>query len=469
MVTTRGPKPYTRGIQTPVESKASRQCQHIANQLIMNSELKKAPKTRARIKVIIHQIDRENSIRRATLLDRKSGLILETQTLFLDHEYSHEALNTQIAVLTDLTFLYEWISFRFEPFNETTSPEQRARLSKVSLTENEIRDLARWCQLKTRFLTMQAHGKQRNVTTLPIGQVVSPALRNRRLRYISQYLQWITVNFSSISPDDGGSPERTEMLRRKIERSFQKQIIAHGKPVQSRSLDPSDSKKLREVIRNQDVFPLTAHGQRDRIIVELLLQGVRAGELLKTKVEDIDDAYEVQLGKRIGVINITRRINDIDDSRKHEPAVKTRPGILPIPNRVIKELINYITQWRRHAVDQTSSISETPYLFVCHSGPAIGRPMSQRNLNRVIAKLKGLTGLPKNLTPHTLRHTHFTEIYQHARLNGRSDTHIQDMLILRGRWAPNSKMPAKYVHRALMQESADFIEERDQALTPFKK
>lgn len=423
--------------------------------------------TRALVRVLIQEQgsgSQQKGIRRAFLFERKSGQILETHTLFIDHEMMSDALNTQIAALRDLAFLYEWCSLKKIQNPLWIFPEQRASQSDTPLSEPEIRDLARWCQLKLKLLIKQQRNIQKKYTFQTTCEVVSPALRNRRLRYISHYLQWISINLALPGELQYIPDEKTELIRRFVERSFKKQIIAHSKPDEPRSLIPSDSKKLREIIVNKDIFPTTANGSRDKLIVELLLQGIRAGELLKTKVMDVNENFELQIGQRIGVINIHRRNNEIDDIRINEPAVKTRPGILPIPKRLIQEIITYVTQWRRYAVDNTLGPKETPYLFVSHSGPSIGQPISQRNLNRIVAKLKGQTGLPKSLTPHTLRHTHFTEVYQYAREKGRSDPQIQNMLILRGRWAPHSKMPAKYVIRALMKEAADFVEERDQAL-----
>ncbi len=221
---------------------------------------------------------------------------------------------------------------------------------------------------------------------------------------------------------------------------------------------------FRILLDDTTEFPSTPVGIRDKLILQLLDQGLRAGELLKLKVGDVNDRYMVDLSRVIGVVEIARRPNDIDDERKHEPAVKTRPGVLPIPRRLAADLIAYVTGVRRDAIDARAGGHETPYLFVNHTGRHIGRALGQRNLNRLVAKLQGCGGLPDAFSPHTLRHTHLTEMYDDLRKKGRASGDIRDALIGRGRWAPNSSMPSLYTGRSLMRESSEFVEERDEML-----
>lgn len=403
------------------------------------------------------------ALRRAFLFERGTGRMLELQTAFLDLEFGLEALNTQAAVLGDLAFLHEWCELRRSQASAWVAPEHRAAEDMQPLTEPEVRDFARWCQLKASVLAMYAQLADRKLSRLPLGDVVGPQLRNRRLRSASAYLQWLTISLAT-TKQEGSEVPGAELRRRRTERLFAKQLISVPKLAPDRALTPTQARDLRVVLRDGDVFPHTDIGTRDRLIFELLLQGLRAGELLKLQVRDLIDGYEVAIGRRIAVLCVTRRPNDADDGRRHEPAVKTRPGDLPIPRRVAFELVSYIKTFRRPAVDARGGGVETPYLLVNHSGPHIGCPLSQRNLNRIVAKLKGRLHLPASFGPHALRHTHFTELYDRHFENGRSDHEIRALLLQRGRWAPNSKMPARYTTRSLMRLSAEYVEERDREL-----
>jgi integrase len=245
---------------------------------------------------------------------------------------------------------------------------------------------------------------------------------------------------------------------------FTKQLLTDSKAAEPASLHPDQADLFRQVLRDEEYFSSKTTGNRDRLILELLDQGMRAGEILKIRGTDIDEAYRIDRSSTRGIVTITRRPNDLDDERLVEPAVKTNPGKLPVPSRLAAALIRYVIGERRVAIDARSDEIETPYLFVNHEGKFTGQPLSQRNLNRIVAKLKGRFGLPEEFVPHTLRHTHMTELYDALRTKGLKDEDIQSRMVQRGRWAPNSKMPAHYASRSLIREAADYIEERDRKL-----
>ncbi len=416
------------------------------------------------VRVLLQRTGRgshERLLRRAFLFERGSGLIAELQTAFIDHEFGLDAVNTQIAVLSDLRFFQSWIVLKARRERGWALPQIRAAGNEMPLSEHEVRDFARWCQRCAGSLAKQAHSEASNVVQLPGDDVVSTAYRNRRLRNVSTYLQWLIVALSSQDEGADTDTSATEARRRRVQRWFEKQLLNDSKSAPPRSLEHEQSTALATALGDELVFPRTDIGTRDRLIFSLLQQGLRAGELLKLQVSGINNAYRLNLNRTIGVVSIQRRPNDVEDSRIHEPSVKTRPGMLPIPKRLAHELVQYVVDMRRPSVDSRLSGPETPYLLVNHSGPHVGQPLSQRNLNRIVSKLKGRFGLPESLTPHAMRHTHFTELYDRLREQGRNDQSIRDLLVERGRWAPNSNMPARYTSRALMRESAAYVEERD--------
>lgn len=432
----------------------------------MSSPCLKAPEA-STVRVIPHRVGRgasTRSIRRVFLFEKRSGLIVELQTAYLDHEFGLNSLNAQIAVLRDLCFFETWCALKTKQDKNWRHPTIRAAADQIPLTLREVKDYARWCQRNARSLHKQVRVGTSNVTYLPAADVVKTEFRNRRLRNTVLYLRWLATSLSASNDEENDRATLTEVRCRQLEHWFDKQLLSDRKPAPPRSLGAAESQALRRLLRDKAVFPDTAIGMRDRLVLELLDQGLRPGELLKIQVRDVDDAYALDLGKTIGVVAISRRPNDIDDERLHEPSVKTSPGMLPVPQRLASALIEYVTQHRRTAIDRRADGMETPYLLVNHEGKHVGRPLSQRNLTRVVAKLKGRYGLPETLTPHTLRHTHFTELYDRLRQQGRSDRDIRAILVERGRWAPNSTMPARYTSRSLIRESAAFVEARDREM-----
>lgn len=419
------------------------------------------------VRVLLDHVGRgklTRSVRRPFLFDQETGRILELQTAYLDHQFGLDSLNTQLAVLADLRFFQAWVTLKLTRNAEWISPQYRAAANQVPLTEREVKDFGRWCQRKAGSLEKETESGHANVTQLPGADVVGAMFRNRRLRNASQFLQWLVVSLADSDDSDENEVSRTEVRRRFIERWFNKQLLPDSKSFPPGSLDPLESVALQAVLHDQNFFPNTQVGMRDQLIFKLLDQGVRAGELLKLQVGDVNSSYRLTQDRCIGIISIARRPNDADDERVREPSVKTRPGILPIPKRLAQALITFITEIRRPAINARADGKETPYLFVNLTGRHTGLPMSQRNLNRIVSKLKGRCGLPDSLKPHTLRHTHFTELYDNLRQKGRHDQEIRESLVERGRWAPNSSMPARYVVRSLMRESAEYVEERDSRL-----
>ncbi|WP_413770699.1 tyrosine-type recombinase/integrase [Xenorhabdus bovienii] len=88
--------------------------------------------------------------------------------------------------------------------------------------------------------------------------------------------------------------------------------------------------------------------------------GIRRGELLNLRVDDIDFiANEVR---------IVRRADSSVDSRVYQPLVKTEERILPISDRLAEILCEYVTGLR----SAFPRARKHPYLFVTHKqGPCM--------------------------------------------------------------------------------------------------
>ncbi len=421
----------------------------------------------AEVKIQLHLTrsrGKEVAIRRVFLFDRKSGLMLEGQTAFVDHEFGNNPPNTQVVVLRELAFLHEWTLLRASRDPKWIHPEQRIANGQMAMSRSEVLDYSRWCKNQVSTLTSARYAEagSTNTKSIPIGNPVDLSTSNRKLLYSCRYLVWLTqLLIAETNVDDIKNFEPASVLVDRLKREFHRKLSSEKKYIPPQSLTVQQARDLRKLVNSTGSSPIEV---RDHLIVRLLLEGLRPGELLKVKTYDVDDGFEIDFGRRVAILNVLRRPNDPDDARLHEPAVKTLPGRLPISQKLATDLISYVIVQRRDAVACRSCVEETPYLFISHFGKTIGQAVSQRNLNRIVAKFKCLLSLPKTLSPRTMRHTHMTEIESISAKRGDSTSKSRKILLQRGRWAKNSDMPAHYTERETMRQSADLVAERDRIL-----
>ncbi len=137
-------------------------------------------------------------------------------------------------------------------------------------------------------------------------------------------------------------------------------------------LNLQESKRLLESPRG-----FSEH--RDRaIIATILYAGLRVSELVNLKIDDIDFVYQ------------RMTINGKGSKQREIP--------------VNYELIKYIQRY----LDEERIDSNYEQLFLTKSG----QPMYPCDVGRMITKYLKDAGIKKNVTPHTLRHTFATLLYE---------------------------------------------------------
>src|SRR5690606_11347629 len=138
---------------------------------------------------------------------------------------------------------------------------------------------------------------------------------------------------------------------------------------------------------------------RNALMFEILYHtGIRSGELLSLRVEDISF-----VGSDAKVY-IRRRHDDPLDPRAHQPVVKTLERSIPIPSSLAERLRNYIMGVRAHIVGSTRH----PFVFVTHHAAknCQGRPISDSTFRNRILKpiVKANPELFEEITRHGFRH-----------------------------------------------------------------
>lgn len=117
--------------------------------------------------------------------------------------------------------------------------------------------------------------------------------------------------------------------------------------------------------------------------------GIRRGELLKLRLDSLPR------GANDGVL-ILRRPDDPNDSRPHEPAVKTAERAIPASRSLLSAIRAYLT----YPPPLGRVSGKSPYLFVARSGA----PLSSDRADDVIVAIGRHAGVTP-LSWHRLRHT----------------------------------------------------------------
>lgn len=134
-------------------------------------------------------------------------------------------------------------------------------------------------------------------------------------------------------------------------------------------------------------------------IILLLYTGLRCGELLGLKWEDVDYESNSIRVKR----NLKQVINrDEDADRKYvviEQSTKTKSGVRSIPlSNMAKEALTYYAKIR----------TDSPYVLSSKNG----RPVSARNLDRAFRNILTRAGITKQYGVHSLRHTFASMLFK---------------------------------------------------------
>jgi integrase len=242
----------------------------------------------------------------------------------------------------------------------------------------------------------------------PATKTVSKGTEYSRLTYIAEYVAWLAKHLLSKSFDSetltAVDAMKTALLTLRPNKKGR-----NDDADETKGLSREQEKLLMEVVRpgsEQNPFTRSAIQVRNELIVQTLrCLGIRGGELLNIRVDDIDF-------KRNEVV-IRRRADEKGDPRRRQPLVKTRARRLALDPRLAASFRSYIVQIRR----RIPNAAAYPYVFVTHkSGPTQGQPMSIEAYKQMIRRIAGSHPLLARFTGHALRHTwndRFSEYMDH--------------------------------------------------------
>lgn len=195
-------------------------------------------------------------------------------------------------------------------------------------------------------------------------------------------------------------------------RSFFKYLARMGVVAQSPAVgirSPRQQKRLPKFLPGAEVdalmaAPLAHAGdpdlvQRDSAILELLYaSGMRAGELVRMDIGDIDFAQ-----------GIARVIGKGDKER-----------VALLGSKAREALLGYLAEGRKKLLARAGAGAQTPALFLNR----FGERLSDRGVRKLFDKYCEAAGDTLKITPHVLRHTFAT----HLLSNGADLRFVQELL-----------------------------------------
>jgi len=264
-----------------------------------------------------------------------------------------------------------------------------------------------------------------------------------RLHIVSKYLRWLGaegVRRSPLSTKGFHESGRDEMLKKLLDKI----------PINHKHSKGSYRTYDREGVLRLLAVTLPGHPEnpwrspevqlRNHVIVMILFTfGLRIGELGGLKTKDFDD--------QAMLLGVARRPDDPEDSRgRYAMRQKTRARVMTNElNLLIKTYKNLVRKRHEQALRH-------PYLLVSEHG---GGAISMSALQKVFRELREkISGLPKKLTPHYLRHAWNYEWSKVCKAKGiPADEADQLRRYLQG-WSGSSKMPSIY-NQPYIQELAN--------------
>jgi integrase len=172
--------------------------------------------------------------------------------------------------------------------------------------------------------------------------------------------------------------------------------------------------------------------------------GIRRGELLNLKIEDLDFGANQ--------ISVMRRADEKDDPRADQPLVKTNDRLLPVKAVLMNEVRRYITDYRRHV----PGARKHGFVFVTHkSGPTQGQPLSIVNYKNIVNRLRDAVPPLADFSGHDLRHywnERFSKLMETAGVSEPEEELMRSQLM---GWKFGSGSAKHYIQRYVEKKASE--------------
>ncbi|MGY3115334.1 integrase [Pantoea eucalypti] len=373
----------------------------------------------------------KNGERYCIIKNKKTGIPLFYPCLFITTQLrnSNESIKTIETQAGCIALFYRFLFIR------NIDIEERIQTARF-LDNNEIDLLRDFVGKRMRT------AKVTNIKDHHPG--VCSATKYIRLTTIAKYLEWLCqLTIKNI----GDGYRKIFYFVNKIKARRPKIKYRNSEGNVYKTIEEEDLEILLSVIDPQCEFnPFDKKvRQRNQLIVTILHSlGIRCGELLNLRVEDIDFAAQM--------LFIRRRADSIEDTRVNQPLVKTLERNLPMSDELTRLLHSYITGERKANIRK----KKHGYLFITHKeGETRGDPLSVPSYHKIIYRLRSIDSGLSQLTGHKFRHTWN---YLFSKLMDESTEHVSEEMQEKMRsnhmgWEPGSGTAQTYNRRFIVKES----------------
>lgn len=287
---------------------------------------------------------------------------------------------------------------------------------------------------------------------------ISKEILHARVGVTTQYLEFLAKNFLR-NTRDSKELERLYSALKDIRPIYKKRNTIKRK----KGLDEITVAAIVEVMTpgsEYNVWSDEGLQVRNRLLLALMYElGIRRGELLNIKIEDINFGS--------GNLSVVRRADEKDDPRVFQPLAKTNDRDLPIKASTLKELQLYIANYRRHV----PGAKKHGFLFVTHKpGKSQGQPISLSGYKDIIKSLREAVPPLSDFTGHDLRHNwndRFSNLMERAEISPAEEELMRSMLM---GWKFGSGTAATYNTRYIERRAARFgMKMQEESIRPVMK
>jgi len=353
--------------------------------------------------------------------------------------------NTLIRNLRELSVFYSWL------LHEKVDLWKRIKTGQ-SFSEAEI-----------RRSMIEALRRDQNTDRKISRITISPYTFNQRLTTVRQFLSWCFGMHLSSLPLSDQSYDRIREQQKRLLKWLDSSFL---------NAPPSNKGKNKGLTDKQASFLIhclnpdnsEAIGRNPAVrfrnyisIMIMLYYGLKPGELLSLRVEDIE------IGA-ISSIRIVRRPPDRQDTRKPRPQIKRNGRVMPIDDSLFaKRLDEYIMNWRD--ILESDSTNSTEYLILSDEG----NPLTQSALTQFYQHLRNKfpEQLPSHFSAKALRHTFSSmmeRILRSAELN--QDRRKQALALLRGDSSLNSQ--SVYIAQEIEEQASQALKHFQSMLLAYR-
>ena len=370
-----------------------------------------------------------------------------TALLYIAVRRRYQKSRTLLRDVRALQALYRWCGdVRQGPLDLDTH-----LLHGNTLSASDIEAFARWMRVGRPRRSVPEAAK----AAVPFPRVLKPVSLQNNLGAVRLYLRWAAQRYR---------PERdryakAEALRSQtllLDETFDAVRIRGRTPELEKGLEPEYVRRLLELANPQHVEnPFRARlRNRNGLILTLFYEtGIRRGELLKLKVDDLlkDDDGNC-------FISVCRRPDDLTDTRRTEPGQKTDDRILAVHPLLHDALLRYVREERRPEREGRPMKLPHAFLFVSERGA----PLAESEVNYLLARLATRCfGNGVKVHPHLLRNTFCNEFVDYCTTSEKLDEEAaKDRLRVLCGWSAASRMPERYTRKRIQREANAFNVQR---------